>query len=188
MSLIFIVSALLRLFLVTLNQPARVLGFFLSGAISDKIGRKRSLIVVSVFQIISSLTMYFVNSYTTLMVNLCVSGIAMSMVMIPSYALLSEICLIRFRSSLASLNTSNANLGWLGGLCLGLIIPVQYYTSILCFPSVIFLLLCWKMPESPMYELFCYQSLLSYSGSVQVVDEGGKREGGKTDFAVAQRK
>ena len=150
MSLICIVSALLRPFLVTLNQPARVLGLFLSGAISDKIGRKRSLIVVSVFQITSSLTMYFVNSYTTLMVNLCVSGIAMSMVMIPSYALLSEICLIRFRSSLASLNTSNANLGWLAGLCLGLIIPVQYYTSILCFPSVIFLLLCWKMPESPM--------------------------------------
>ena len=68
----------------------------------------------------------------------------------PSFALLSEICLIRFRSSLASLNTSNANLGWLLGLCLGLVIPVKYYTAILCFPSLIFLLLCWKLPESPM--------------------------------------
>ena len=67
-----------------------------------------------------------------------------------SYALLSEICLIRFRSSLASLNTSNANIGWLSGLCLGLVIPVKFYTCILCFPSVIFLLLCWNMPESPM--------------------------------------
>ena len=68
----------------------------------------------------------------------------------PSFALLSEICLIRFRSSLASLNTSNANLGWLLGLCLGLVIPVKYYTAILCFPSLVFLLLCWKLPESPM--------------------------------------
>ena len=52
--------------------------------------------------------------------------------------------------SVASLNTSNANIGWLSGLCLGLVIPVKFYTCILCFPSVIFLLLCWNMPESPM--------------------------------------
>merc|ERR1719225_327819 len=35
--------------LLTLNQPARVLGLFLSGAISDKIGRKKSLIAFSIF-------------------------------------------------------------------------------------------------------------------------------------------
>ena len=162
-----------------------MLGLFLSGAISDKIGRKKSLIAFSIFQIISSVAMYFVRSYESLMVTLCLSGLSMSMVMIPrehenillikefkfcydmnltnnlyvskyfhlshpSYALLSEICLIRYRSSLASLNTSNANIGWLSGLCLGLVIPVKFYTCILCFPSVIFLLLCWNMPESPM--------------------------------------
>ena len=68
---------------VTLNQPARVLGLFLSGAISDKIGRKKSLIAFSIFQIISSVAMYFVRSYESLMVTLCLSGLSMSMVMIP---------------------------------------------------------------------------------------------------------
>merc|ERR1719397_395887 len=42
-------------------------------------------------------------------------------------------------------------MGWLSGLCRGLFIPVEFYTCILCFPSVIFLALCWKMPESPMW-------------------------------------
>ena len=60
-----------------------MLGLFLSGAISDKIGRKKSLIAFSIFQIISSVAMYFVRSYESLMVTLCLSGLSMSMVMIP---------------------------------------------------------------------------------------------------------
>ena len=70
-------------FLVTLNQPARVLGLFLSGLISEKIGRKKSLIYFSIFQILASVAMFFVNSYATLMVALFATGISMAMVMIP---------------------------------------------------------------------------------------------------------
>ena len=70
-------------FLVTLNQPARVLGLFLSGLISEKIGRKKSLIYFSIFQILASVAMFFVNSYATLMVALFATGVSMAMVMIP---------------------------------------------------------------------------------------------------------
>ena len=30
-------------------------------------------------------------------------------------------------------------------------VPVQYYAFSLCCPSVLFLLLCWRLPESPVW-------------------------------------
>ena len=37
------------------------------------------------------------------------------------------------------------------GLCFGLVVPVDFYTITLSFPSVIFLMVCWRMPESPVW-------------------------------------
>ena len=54
---------------------------------------------------LSSVAIYFCASFPALMAALSVSGLCLVSVMIPSYSLLSEICLIRFRSSLASINT-----------------------------------------------------------------------------------
>ena len=77
-----------KLFLVTLNQPARVFGLFVSGLISEKIGRKKSLISFSILQILTSVMMFFVKSYPTLMVAMCCCGFSMAMVMIPRKAFL----------------------------------------------------------------------------------------------------
>ena len=38
---------------VSLNQPARVLGLFLSSYLSEKLGRKRCLILCSLAQLLS---------------------------------------------------------------------------------------------------------------------------------------
>ena len=69
----------------------------------------------------------------------------------PGFALLSEICLIRYRGQLATLNTFNGNFGWLLGLCIGLVVPVPFLVITLSSPSLLFLLLCWKLPESPVW-------------------------------------
>ena len=69
------------------------------------------------------------------------------------YSLLSEISLIRYRSLLATLNTNCINMGWLLGLCVGLVIPIHLHYPTLCLFSVIFLLLCWLLPESPVWLL-----------------------------------
>ena len=76
-----------------------------------------------------------------------------SSIQVPSYALLSEICLIRLRGHLATLNTFNSNCGWLLGLCLGLVVPVQFYYPALATPSLLFLGLGWRLPESPVWLL-----------------------------------
>ena len=31
------------------------------------------------------------------------------------------------------------------------VVPVRYYTIVICIPSVFFLLLCWILPESPIW-------------------------------------
>ena len=43
------------------------------------------------------------------------------------------------------------NLGWLIGISLGLVVPLQYYSLVLCLPSVLFLLVCWVLVESPIW-------------------------------------
>ena len=93
------------IFSVSLNQPSRILGLFVSAGISEKFGRKRSLILFSLAQIAVSFAVFLCNSYITLMVALIFSGFFNCMVMNPSFALLSEISVIKYRSSVASLNT-----------------------------------------------------------------------------------
>ena len=100
---------------MSINQPARVIGLFISGYLSEKMGRKRCLILGSIVQIISAISVYFCTSYESLMMTVALTGLSVCMVTIPSYALLSEICLIRYRSSLASINTLHGNIGWLIG-------------------------------------------------------------------------
>ena len=59
--------------------------------------------------------------------------------------------MIRYRETLGGLNSFTNNLGTLLGLCLGLVVPVQYYAFPLCCPSLVFLLLYWRLPESPVW-------------------------------------
>ena len=123
----------------------------LSSFLAERFGRKPCLIVGALTQIVSAAAIYFCESYTSLMVTLCLNGLCVITVMVPSYSLLSEICLIRYRSPLASLNTLHGNAGWLIGLVVGLVIPIKVYSLALSFPSLVFMLVCWKMPESPVW-------------------------------------
>ena len=52
---------------------------------------------------------------------------------------------------MSGLNSFTNNLGTLLGLCLGLVVPVQYYAFSLCCPSIIFLFFFWLLPESPVW-------------------------------------
>ena len=57
----------------------------------------------------------------------------------------------RMRSSLGSMNTLTGNGGYLLGLIAALIVPVYYLSLVMIVPSVFFLALVWRMPESPVW-------------------------------------
>ena len=52
---------------------------------------------------------------------------------------------------MVSINTLMDNLGWLIGISLGLLVPLENYSFVLCLPSVLFLSVCWLLVESPMW-------------------------------------
>ena len=69
----------------------------LSSFLAERLGRKPCLIVGAVSQILSAASIYFCTTYTSLMVALSLNGLCVITVMVPSYSLLSEICLIRYK-------------------------------------------------------------------------------------------
>ena len=50
-----------------------------------------------------------------------------------------------------SINTLMMNLGWLIGISLGLVVPLEYYSLVLCLPSLLFLSVSWLLVETPMW-------------------------------------
>ena len=171
---------------MSINQPARVIGLFVSGYLSEKVGRKRCLILGSIVQIISAVAVYFCNSYESLMLTVALTGFSVCMITIPSYALLSEICLIRFRSSLASINTLHGNIGWLIGTVpevdtFGLKSPfTRSLLGVSCSSKVLH-----HNSELPKCDV--PDGLLEDARISSLVDEVRQRLGGQDDTAVASR-
>ena len=64
-------------------------GLFLSGFLSEKIGRKKTLIIAAVLQIVSASSVYFCDCFETLVVVVGLSNLITCMVQVPSYSLLS---------------------------------------------------------------------------------------------------
>ena len=82
-------------FPVSLNQPSWVFGLTLAGLISEWLGRKKSLLVCSLLQILITIAVPFCSSFISLLVVLTILGLLNSMILNPSFAFLSEISLIR---------------------------------------------------------------------------------------------
>jgi len=137
--------------ILSLSQPSRMIGTFMTGYLAERIGRKKSLILCGICQMIGGFAIFLSTSYLTLILSLSLTGLTTGMALLPSYALLSEMSLIRLRSSLGSLNTLNANGGYLFGLVASILVPVEYLSLATTIPSLVFLLLCYKMPESPIW-------------------------------------
>ena len=76
-----------------------------------------------------------------------------------------------------SSNELMVHLGWLLGIILGLVVPLQYYSLVLCLPSVVFLPLWVFLVESPMWLIRrnrkkeAINTLRSLRGENYVVDE-----------------
>ena len=52
---------------------------------------------------------------------------------------------------MVSINSLMKNLGWLIGISLGLVVPLEYYSLVLCLPSLLFLSVSWILVETPIW-------------------------------------
>ena len=82
-------------FPVSLNQISRMFGLMTAGVISERLGRKKAMLICSLLQISISIGVHFSSSFISLLVALAFSGGFNTMILNPSYAFLSEISLIR---------------------------------------------------------------------------------------------
>ena len=69
------------------------MGLLVSGFLSEQLGRRRILIAGSCLQILTCCLFYFASSFLTLTLMVAAALLVTVLVMIPSYALLSEVSL-----------------------------------------------------------------------------------------------
>lgn len=136
---------------VSLNQPLRMIGTLMASFLNEHIGRKKALLISIITMILGATTCYVANSFLVLMVGTLVCGLGTGLTLSPSYTLLSEISLIKFRGSLGSMNTLTANCGYLYGLVIGMCVPVIYLPMVIIAPALLFLVVFWWIPESPIW-------------------------------------
>ena len=90
--------------LPTLNLPASIgrlaacVGLLVSGFLSEQLGRRRILIAGSGLQILTCCLFYFAASFLTLTLMVAAALLVTVLVMIPSYALLSEVSQFLYNS------------------------------------------------------------------------------------------
>ena len=101
---------------MSIRRLTAALGLFLAGAVAERLGSRTILIAGSVLQvrtlssvqcsdgakttspqILAACSIHFCSSFPGLTVTVGMFSLTCLVVMVPSYSLLSEICLIRYR-------------------------------------------------------------------------------------------
>merc|ERR1719412_2418813 len=82
----------------SISLGSGVVALLLSKYLNERIGRKKSLVAATILQVISICCVYFCNSFLSLAIMMGLANLFSAMLTVPGYSLLSEICLIRYRS------------------------------------------------------------------------------------------
>jgi len=137
--------------IVTIIQPTRMFGSLTTTVLQDRIGRRWCLLLCSVLQVIGCVLLFCSRYFPTFLLSFSIAGLATGMPLITSYALLSEISLIRLKGSMGSLNTLSTSGGYLYGLVSSLVVQTYLLPLTIIIPSIAFFLLSPFLPESPVW-------------------------------------
>jgi len=136
---------------VSLKAPMQMLGNLVAGGAMEKFGRKTTITFSSILLILSSAILALAPNYELLLIGGFLNGTSVGLVRPAIVLQLSEIGLIRLRGLMGSLMTLTPNVGYLYGLLLGALVPVNLVPWVVVGPCVLYLLLSWTLVESPVW-------------------------------------
>jgi sugar porter (SP) family MFS transporter len=135
-----------------------VLGSLIGGWPTDKIGRKRTLLMIGVLYVISAIGCAFAGSVIPFFIARFIGGIGIGISTVVSPLYISEIAPPRYRGRLAGMFQFNIVFGILIAFASNKIIATiggaqawRWMLGIAALPSAIYLLMCLGLPESPRW-------------------------------------
>jgi MFS family permease len=128
-----------------------MVGILFGGCVTEKIGCLWTLRVSLIMEFIGWIAIFFAQNFGELMIGRILTGLGSGLSTPASYLILTDLSLIRFRGNMAVLNSSANNLGWLVGLILGRLCPINHLILLYSFPPMLFLFLSPLLPESPLW-------------------------------------
>ena len=150
-----------------------IIGVLMAGKLSDRWGRKVTLLVAAVFFSVSGIACAFVGSFEQLVVARILGGIGIGVVSIVSPLYISEVSIAQYRGRLVSLYQLAVTIGFLGAYLtnfqllhfsqsgavlntgwMNLVFVSEVWRGMLGFcslPAILFFCIIFFIPESPRW-------------------------------------
>jgi sugar porter (SP) family MFS transporter len=137
-----------------------VLGSLLGGWPTDRFGRKKTLLFVGLLYLLSAVGCGFANGVAMFVVARFLGGIGIGISTVAAPLYISEIAPAAFRGRLAGLFQFNIVFGCVVALVSNVVIAQgggvnawRWMLGVAAFPSVLYALMCFGLPESPRWLL-----------------------------------
>jgi len=151
--------------LVSSGLLGSIIGVFTTGIISDRIGRKKTIIIAAIMFLLSGVGCGFASSFTLLVVARMIGGIGVGMASVISPMYISEFAPADKRGRMVAYYQlaitfgillayfSNAYILSVSGNSSNelLVEPWRGMFVVMCIPSLLFLFMLLKVPESPRW-------------------------------------
>lgn len=137
--------------LLYLTVVGSMIGPFIGAAMSDSIGRKKTLLISSLYFIIGWVIIIFANNVPTYYVARFIQGIGVGVSYTANPMYVSEIADINIRGALGTLIATNVFTGSLFACAVGPFVTIETLTMILLVIPLLFLTTFIWFPESPYY-------------------------------------
>lgn len=151
--------------LVSSGLLGSIIGVFTTGIISDRIGRKKTIIIASVMFLLSGFGCGFASSFTLLVIARMIGGIGVGMASVISPMFISEFAPADKRGRMVAYYQLAITLGiLLAYFSNAYILSISGNSSnqlmaqpwrgmfvVMCIPSLVFLFMLLKVPESPRW-------------------------------------
>lgn len=137
-----------------------VLGSLIGGWPTDKFGRKKTLLFIGVLYVVSAIGCGLASSVTMFVVARFLGGIGIGISTVAAPLYISEIAPAAYRGRLAGLFQFNIVFGCVVALVSNVVIAQvgganawRWMLGIAAFPSILYAVMCFGLPESPRWLL-----------------------------------